>query len=154
MADTLWPSHKSPRNAQRVTSEKQPRSLGIDHAEPWQRQPVWRFGDLDIEHPSAVGSLTPDDYAQVYKALGQYESQRCSEIWAQHDNGCKRYAVEDAHANITSRLTTLERDDETAVHTLRINGKFRVYGILREHVFYVLWIDREHEMWPSEKRNT
>jgi len=134
--------------------EKLPRSLGIDHEDAWHRQVVWRFGDLDMEAPPSVGDLTVADYNELHQKLGQYESQTCSQIWGEQDNGCKRYEVEGAHPNITGRLLDLERDDETAVHTLRVTGKYRVYGILRHHIFYVLWIDREHEMWPSQLKNT
>lgn len=137
-----------------LSPAKAPTSLGIDHTEAWHRRPVWRFGDLDTEAPPAIGSLSVNDFRELHEKLGKYETQTCAEIWGQHDNGCKKYEVDGAHDNISARLTELERDDETAVHTLRVNGKYRIYGILRQHIFYVLWIDRQHEMWPSAKKHT
>lgn len=107
-----------------------------------------------MDAPSSVGDLTVANFLELHEKLGQYETQTCAEIWGQYDNGCKKYEVEAAHENIMKRLVELERDDETAVHTLRVNGKYRIYGILREHIFYVLWIDREHEMYPSQLKHT
>lgn len=146
---------KAPRTADGApVTEKLPQSLGIEHEDAKHRRPVWRFAYLDLEGPPSSGSLTVGDFTELHEKLGQYESQTCSEIWDQQSNGCKAYEVETAHDNITSRLTAIERDDETALHTLRFGGKYRVYGILRENVYHVLWIDREHEMWPSQKKNT
>ncbi len=145
---------KTPRSAKEVPKAKQPRSLGIDNENAWHRNPVWRFGDIDMGAPPSIGKLGVEDFITLHSKLGDYERQTCSEIWGQHNNGCKRYPVEEAHSNITSRLVEIERDDETALHTLRFGGEYRLYGILREHIFYLLWIDCAHEMWPSEKKNT
>jgi hypothetical protein len=147
--------HKQARTAgEAPEATKLPRSLGIDDEDAYNRRPVWRFADLDMEAPPGAASLQVSDFRELHSKLGEFETQTCSEIWGQHDNGCKRYEVENAHDNITSRLTSLEKDDETAVHTLRLTGAFRVYGILRQNIFHLLWIDRDHEMFPSQKKNT
>ncbi len=48
----------------------------------------------------------------------------------------------------------MEKDDATLLHSLRLNGAYRVWGILRENVYYVLWLDPEHEVWPSHLKHT
>ena len=90
----------------------------------------------------------------MHTKLGAYETQTIGEIWGSSDNGCHRYDVEEAHENIVERLVERQLDDETAVHSLRVAGKYRVHGILRENVFHILWIDHEHKMWPVEKQHT
>lgn len=151
-----WPNQKkTPRAVEPATSRKRiPDNVGIEDDEPWHRQPVWRFGYLDSEAPSAASTLSVKDYATFHAALASFELQKCSEIWGNPSNGCKKYDVATAHENITSRLTAIERDDETALHTLRVTGAFRVYGIMRQNVYHVLWIDRDHEMWPAPLKNT
>lgn len=154
-AEHLAERAKKPRTAAGApVPEKKPVSLGIDDDDAKKRRPVWRFAYLDMDGPPSSHSLTVTEFKELHEKLGQYETQTCSEIWDQQANGCKSYDVETAHENITSRLTELHRDDETAVHTLRLAGKFRVYGILRKNVYHLLWIDHEHEMWPSVKKNT
>ena len=34
------------------------------------------------------------------------------------------------------------------------DGKARVYGSYSDGVFYVVWFDLEHKIWPSFKKNT
>ena len=146
---------KSPRTAgNSLEATKKPRSLGIEHENAWHRRPVWRFADLDADHPIGAIGLEPDDFRRFHKALGSYETQTCAEIWSSQANGCNCYQVDEAHENITSRLVELSRDDETQLHTLRVTGAYRVFGVLRENVYHVLWIDPEHEMWPSVKKHT
>lgn len=146
---------KAPRTASDSDRPaKTPRTLGIEHEDAFQRRPVWRFANLDPKHPEGAVALDASGFREFHEALGNYETQTCAEIWGQHDNGCKRYEVESTHENIIKRLLELDRDDETAVHTLRVKGAYRVYGILRENVFHVLWLDPDHEMYPSRLRNT
>jgi hypothetical protein len=145
---------KEPRAATSPLAEKQARSLHVSTPDVMQRRPVWRFADLDIDGPPESGSLTADDFREMHSTLASYESQTLLEIWGQQNNGCKRYELDSAHENIIKRLEELERDDETALHTLRVQGAYRIYGVLREHIFYVLWIDHRHHMWPSVKKHT
>ena len=38
---------------------------------------------------------------------------------------------------------------------LGVNGqKARVFGAYADNVFYVVWFDLEHQIWPSFKKNT
>jgi hypothetical protein len=109
---------------------------------------------LDPGAPYGAARLTVEDFRLIHSKLGDYETQTVGEIWGSTDNGCKQYDLDDAHANIITRLRDIEKDDETALHTLRLTGAFRVYGVLRENVFHVLWLDPQHEMWPSQKKGT
>jgi len=34
------------------------------------------------------------------------------------------------------------------------NKKARVYGAYQAGIFYIVWFDLEHIIWPTEKRNT
>ena len=38
--------------------------------------------------------------------------------------------------------------------SFRIDGKKRLYGLVYESVFYILWYDREHKICPSKLKHT
>ncbi len=38
--------------------------------------------------------------------------------------------------------------------TIRIKGKERIAGYVEEHVFYVVFLDKDHRFWITEKKNT
>lgn len=40
------------------------------------------------------------------------------------------------------------------VFSLRINGPTRVFGIIEERVFYILWFDPNHQVCPAPKKHT
>lgn len=147
---------KRPRTANGVPpASRVPRSLDIAHSDVWERCPVWRFGDLDADWPSGATGLDTGQLRDLYQKLGAYETQRLKEIWSPGvDNGCHHYDVADLPASAAARLTDQQRDDETRLYSLRLNGRYRVVGILRENVFFVLWLDPKHEVWPSKKRHT
>lgn len=115
---------------------------------------VWRFGDLDMEFPPAAKKLSAKQFFDLHDKLGAYETQTVSEVFGPADNGCKTYAAENLPTHTGKRLLAIRKDDETELHCLRLTGKYRVHGLLRENVYYVLWIDPEHEVWPSTLRNT
>jgi hypothetical protein len=59
------------------------------------------------------------------------------------------YAISSICNEAQKRLVELEMDDVDKVFRFRISGKKRFYGILRLHVFMVLWWDPEHNIYPT-----
>ena len=52
------------------------------------------------------------------------------------------------------RLVEMKLDDVDEVHSLRLSGVHRVWGILTENVLTLLWWDPNHEVCPSLKKHT
>jgi hypothetical protein len=133
---------------------KEPRSLRIDAANVESRSLVWRFGHLDDDGDWCLSQIGTDALRGLLDKLKSFETMTVGEVFAPGSEHGKRYAVEDMPSQAQHRLLAIGRDDETEVARLRCGGKPRLYGLLREHVFHVLWWDPEHEVWPSTKRNT
>ena len=133
---------------------KQVSGLDLDNEDVLRRRPVWRFADLDDDGPWALSSCTQKDLPDIFAKLRTYESMRIGEIFSPGSEHGKAYPVETLPKHAQDRLVTLNRDDETELVRLRFGGRKRFYGVLREHVFHVLWWDPEHEVVPSQKRNT
>ncbi len=38
--------------------------------------------------------------------------------------------------------------------TIRIKGKERVAGYIEENIFYIVFLDKDHKFWISEKKHT
>ena len=38
--------------------------------------------------------------------------------------------------------------------TIRIKGKERIVGYLEENIFYVVFLDKDHRFWITEKKHT
>jgi hypothetical protein len=44
--------------------------------------------------------------------------------------------------------------EDAAWASLRIQGKERVAGHIIDNIFYVVFLDKEHHFWPTEKKHT
>ena len=97
--------------------------------------------------------MTVAQLRELHAKLAQYESQKIGEIWAPNTNN-HVYSLDELPSATYKRLAEIQHDDEDAIYTLRLGGKYRVAGVLHKHVFYVLWIDPQHEVWPSTKKLT
>jgi hypothetical protein len=115
----------------------------------------WRFQHVDNEGPWGVERLEPGDLVELLNRLVAVESQTIRELFNNGEEPGKHY---EAHRlpnkQAQERLTALNLGDMTRVSRLRFGGKPRLYGFLIDNVFHVLWWDREHEVWPSQKKNT
>lgn len=61
-----------------------------------------------------------------------------------------------AHKLYKPAQKCLEEDWQGAdeIFSLRIDGPTRVFGVIDDLVFYLLWYDRNHEICPAPKKNT
>jgi len=90
----------------------------------------------------------------ILKKLGSYETMTVGELFQPGSRHGKTYPVGDMPAGGPERLLEIDRDDETEISRVLLTSKSRLYGFLREHIFYVLWYDPKHEVWPSRKKHT
>lgn len=151
-----WPTKsKIPRADEPVkVAEKRPGSLDIDTNEISKRRPVWRFADIDLAGDWNPATITPAALTTLIDKLRSFESMTIGEIFSPGGEHGKRYDPGKMPPAARSRLTEINRDDETEIVRLRCGNKPRLYGFLREHVFHILWWDPEHQVWPTPKRNT
>ena len=134
---------------------KKPRTPEYDGDDVLKRRPVWRFELFDHDGPwSFAAGLTPDVLVDLLRKLANFERMTIGELFHTGEEPGKHYDVDDMPTHVKNRLTDIERDDETRLSRLRLDGTCRLYGVLREHIFHVLWWDPEHEVYPSPKRHT
>lgn len=133
---------------------KHVRSLDLDAEDIKDRRPVWRFADLDDDGPWSLSACEHSQLRDIFAKLKDFERMTIGEIFKPGSEHGKTYEVESLPKQARSRLIEIERDDETELARLRFAGRRRFYGVLREHVFHVLWWDPEHTVVPSKKKHT
>lgn len=52
------------------------------------------------------------------------------------------------------RLEELKLDDLDSLFSLRLDGTLRVFGIRNQNYLRIVWVDQDHEICPSSKKNT
>ena len=85
----------------------------------------------------------------------KFESMTVHEAFHKGDYPGKCYELEALpNPRARERLEVLNLADQTKIWRLRIGGTGRLYGFLTGNVFHVVFWDPDHEVWPSQLKNT
>lgn len=117
-------------------------------------QLVWRFSEIDVAWNLLDNSLDNRGVLMMIDKLKGFESMRMGELFSPGSEHAKKYEISSVPQHALDRLIEISRDDEDELVRLRFSGKGRLYGIMRRHVFHVLWWDPHHRVYPSRKKNT
>lgn len=120
------------------------------------KHPSWRFERADTEYR---WSIVYAGFSEIIRSLRNFERMTWGEIAKQtHDNGksSNHYvALNDLCKEAQKRFSELNLEEYAdQVYSLRLMNKTRIYGILRDGIFSILWYEEEHEIYPSVKKHT
>jgi hypothetical protein len=116
-------------------------------------KPVWRLSRLDFDGPFGWASIEGMKLREVVVKLRQFESMTWNEIERankqHHFNSAENFSKE-----AKERMNTLQMDDLDQMFSFRLMGTERIYGYRDRWIFYPIWWDPDHKVYPVEKRNT
>lgn len=150
-------SKKVVKQKETVYTTKKP--TNIEDPEAYlKKRPVWAFKQCDLEHEK--WSIKNDEafFDNILSKLISYEGMTWGEI--QSASGGK--SVGNGTNNHFEYIANMSKDaqkrakdihlDVDQLFSLRLTGKERLYGVLNNGIFSVLWYDSEHEIYPSAKK--
>lgn len=104
----------------------------------------WPWGQRDWTKPIWKKVIRP--------FLCDYEKKKWFEITQEKADGDQRhkfYPVELLCGEARKRLEQIGLDDLDEVFRFRFGNKPRLYGFV-QHIFYVVWWDPEHSIYPTD----
>lgn len=121
------------------------------------KHPVWRFEKVDSGGKWDLYSS--DILADILKKLVDFERMTWAEIQRQthNDNRSSNHYIsfEKMSQNAKDRFSELRLNEfSDNIFSLRLKSKERMFGILTDGIFYILWYDKNHEICPSTLKNT
>jgi len=133
-------------------------------AEQWKTQtgqlpsndldkPVWKLSLLDWDGPWGWRDIKANQWQQILQKLGYFETRTWADIKSDGNNHAV-FIQNCPNPETLKRLTEIHLDDIEELFSLRLSGKERIWGILDNHIFKILWWDPNHEVWPSTKKHT
>lgn len=142
---------------------KQPKSIGKqDNKTPISASrelpfitetPLWSFKKLDDTY--CKWQIKDDD---VLKSLKSFEGLTWAQIMAdpgskKPGHGSKNHYVEvsELAREAQKRLTDLNLGSEDMLFSLRLGSKRRLYGILQNRWFEIIWYDTKHEIYKTKR---
>lgn len=121
------------------------------------KTPVWVFSRHDEHHEKWSLTVCENIYNEVLTKLMSFEGMTWDEINRQtHDHG--------KSSNHFLKISILTKEAqkriqelhiyEDEIYSLRLNNKKRLFGIINDNKFSIIWYDQEHEVYPYDKKHT
>jgi hypothetical protein len=138
------PSHKGSRKPAAV--------VGIPDADDL-RPPVFSFLFADRDFNAAWSWPTDAEAGEVLRFLCEMSRYTWTEIMGQRrDSGGMIHheqAIDTVCQEAQDRITELGHDQRFEwLFRFAIGGRKRLWGFVTDGVFYVLWWDRDHQVYP------
>jgi hypothetical protein len=149
---------KKKLNKQREPSSK--KTVNIPQRESfYDKNPSWSFSRCDFTHPLWGMDNHQDTLSHIIHFMAETEKIRWSEIFtttAGKSRGTRNHPVnvDEIIKTAQERWREMKLDEYDTLHSLRLSSTGRLWGIMQNGVFFIIWYDPEHEIFPSEKRHT
>lgn len=145
------------RQKEYVSDKKIPKNIE-DPDRYLQKNPIWAFQRCDLEHERWSIKNCGDFYGEILDKLISFEGLTWAQILSY--SGGRRNGTNN-HFEDVSILSSEAQKRLEKLHiyvdqilSLRLTGTLRIYGIMENGVFNVLWYDPLHEICPSTKRHS
>lgn len=121
------------------------------------KNPSWRFSQCDTSHEKwKISANEIDTY--IFDKLQSFEKMTWSDVISASGGksvGTNNHYIKVEHLSneAQNRLEELKIFEDD-LFSLRLNNTIRLFGILEDGVFRVLWRDYNHEVCKSNKKHT
>jgi len=114
----------------------------------------WRLQKLQLVNPYGWHELTGEQLAYIRGKLVEFEAKDWNQIFVAERK--HNHSIEVATFDCPQAREWMRRNmpDQDVLWTLRLSGKERIWGILREGVFHLLFWDPDHQIKESQKKGT
>ena len=114
----------------------------------------WRLAKMDVEGDWSCHSIGATALRDAGAKLAELEKLTWAEATARASARMTRIPTPKLPPKARRRLEQLKLDDFGELYEIRVAGKPRIWGVREEPVFYFLWWDPNHEVYPARLRNT
>lgn len=143
---------KTPKKTERVPNEKMP----MRRESVLTEFPVWSFKRMDKEWMAPHDYFSSNYASGFIKTLHDLEHMSWGEI-IQTYGGKKRgtnshfIPVCDLCTGAQKRLRELQIEEDS-IFSLRLQGKHRLFGLIDNGIFNIIWYDHNHAVCPMSDR--
>ncbi len=89
----------------------------------------------------------PKELKKLAKVIGRAQSVTATDLKADQSLGWKMHSGP-AKGSGFSRPSNLSKDIKLS--EIRVDGKARIHGALIDNIFFLVWLDRNHAVFPSK----
>lgn len=150
-------SKKKPKIAIQPDAKKTPKTSS-NPDEFYSKYPVWQFQKCDVEHPKWSITNCDDLHTKVIDKLVSFERMKWSDIittTSGRKSNTRNHFIEirECCKDAQKRAGELKIFEDSML-SIALGSKLRLFGIMNDNVFSIVWYDEDHEIYPVEKRHT
>lgn len=132
--------------------DKQPKN--IEKPESYlNKRPVWAFGRCDRNHDRWTIGSSPDFYNEILHKLVSFEGQSWSEIKIRDKKKNHYIPMSELCTEAQKRAETIHLHEDE-LFSLRLDGTLRLFGVIDDGIFNIIWYDSNHYICPSHLKHT
>lgn len=140
---------------EQVSGSKSPKNIE-DPDSYYRKSPVWSFRLLDNNYMKWGFVHTKDINLTIISKLQEYEGMTWGEVikatgGRSHGNNNHFENVSDLIPEARQRWKDLKLEEYDRVFSLRLTGEQRLYGILDNGTFKIIWFDQKHEIYQLSR---
>jgi len=126
----------------------------------YERHPVWAFSKSDFSHVKWGLDANNDQILRIIQKLKAFEGMTWHQILS--DTAGRRRAPKNSEKSVTQIVSEAQdrfRElnlfyEHDSIYSFTIDGETRLWGVRTGNIFYVVWIDPNHEIYPVSKSHT
>lgn len=145
-------NHRRAASAEGARGGKRPTSAP-DSSATRDRFLRFRFNRVDIGSDWCLTDIDKSDHEDLIRFMPDMESMKLNEVVPSR---CKREDVAGKSPNTDAQMRAQGQfpDDHDNIYVLHMTGTKRLWGLLYDNEFSVIWWDPDHQIWPSSLKNT
>lgn len=146
-------SQKVPRidSANQILAGKNPRAAVAPQNFDKER-PSWGLQTIEKDGPFGWSKIPHKElWDNIIKKLGEFETMTWAEIKGPNNHFI---SIDKCDKKAQKRLKDIDQDDVDQLFSLRLMGKYRVFGIMEGAKLKILWCDPDHLVCPSKLKHT
>lgn len=137
---------------------QQPKSRLKPGPDSGEHRVTFSFQHADLRYEGEWGWPTPEEALELFGFLADIGRSTWNEVRAMQTGGKHRHRKHHEHPlssvcpTAQQRLAELHLDEVfEELFRFRLGGENRLWGFVVDGVFYVLWWDPDHNVYPTEK---
>lgn len=140
---------------EKVSNKKKPFKVENPNSY-YDMTPIWSFKYFDNDYNKWNFANVEDLNTMIISKLKHFEGMPWGDIikangGRNHGNNNHFENISDLIPEAQKRWRELKLDEYDSIFSLRLTGVQRLYGILTNGVFKIVWFDQKHEIYPMKK---
>ena len=151
---------KKPTAKVKIKEVKRPRTDLSNYPESSiNENPVWKLGKIDFAGEWGFNNIdNGSTLKNLHQKLKNFESMTWGEIEKKRGKSGKLnhfMTIDKISANAQERFEKIRLSEEyDTLYSFHLSGTERLWGIRENEIYYILWWDKHHTVYPVGKKHT